>query len=166
MPPSIQLRADIRDNNYLPLADATAEARLLGPGGLADSVALLPDPQTPASTPPNGRRPSRDRTWSKSSPGAASRRSPAMWRPSAARTASLRTSARNRIANSSTAGRPDRRPLLLHGSASDLIDEIDFSEAGLSVRETHDLWDMPLAFLLLAALKAAEWLLRRRWGAV
>ncbi|HYM13126.1 MAG TPA: hypothetical protein VEU62_20465 [Bryobacterales bacterium] len=47
-----------------------------------------------------------------------------------------------------------------------LPSEISFSEAGLTTRETKDLWDLPAVFLLLLALKAAEWLLRRKWGAV
>jgi hypothetical protein len=29
-----------------------------------------------------------------------------------------------------------------------------------------DLWNMPAIFLLLVVLRAAEWLLRRRWGVV
>jgi uncharacterized membrane protein len=47
-----------------------------------------------------------------------------------------------------------------------LPEEIRFSEAGISARETLDLWDIPAMFLLLAGLKAAEWLLRRRWGTI
>ena len=47
-----------------------------------------------------------------------------------------------------------------------LPEEIRFSEAGLTARETLDLWDMPLIFLLLLGLKSAEWLLRRRWGVI
>jgi len=30
-------------------------------------------------------------------------------------------------------------------------------------RQTLDLWNMPLVFLLLVLLKGSEWLLRRRW---
>jgi hypothetical protein len=30
-------------------------------------------------------------------------------------------------------------------------------------RQTLDLWNMPLALLLLALLKLSEWLLRRLW---
>jgi uncharacterized membrane protein len=45
-----------------------------------------------------------------------------------------------------------------------LPQEIRFSEAGITARETLDLWDMPFFFLLLLGLKAAEWLLRRKWG--
>ena len=47
-----------------------------------------------------------------------------------------------------------------------LQDEISYSEAGITTREIHDLWDMPIVFLLLILLRAAEWLLRRKWGAV
>jgi len=51
-------------------------------------------------------------------------------------------------------------------AAGQLADEISFSEAGITVRETHDLWNMPVFFLLVVLLKTAEWLLRRRWGVV
>ena len=51
-------------------------------------------------------------------------------------------------------------------SVSGLAQEIRFSEAGIRAREVLDLWDMPLFFFLLIALKASEWLLRRRWGVV
>ena len=44
--------------------------------------------------------------------------------------------------------------------------EIRFSEAGITAREVLDLWDMPALFLLLLALRAAEWLLRRKAGVV
>ena len=49
---------------------------------------------------------------------------------------------------------------------SGLPDEIRFSEAGITSREIMDLWDMPALFILLLSLRAAEWLLRRRWGLV
>jgi uncharacterized membrane protein len=44
--------------------------------------------------------------------------------------------------------------------------EISFSEAGITTRETLDLWDMPIVFLLLLSILSTEWLLRRKWGAV
>ena len=49
---------------------------------------------------------------------------------------------------------------------SGLADEIRFSKAGITSREIMDLWDMPAFFILLLALRAAEWLLRRRWGLI
>jgi hypothetical protein len=50
--------------------------------------------------------------------------------------------------------------------ASRIPKEISYSEAGISVRETRDLWDMPFFFLGAILLRTSEWLLRRRWGLV
>jgi muconolactone delta-isomerase len=44
-----------------------------------------------------------------------------------------------------------------------LPEAIRYSRAGMVERQTLDLWNMPLALLLLAALKLSEWLLRRHW---
>ncbi|MCW5962688.1 MAG: VWA domain-containing protein [Bryobacterales bacterium] len=75
-------------------------------------------------------------------------------------------------------GRVQNRPLLQALSqrtggnyytaddASKIASDMTYSEAGLTIRETRDLWPMPVFFLLLLALKSAEWLLRRRWGAL
>jgi hypothetical protein len=48
----------------------------------------------------------------------------------------------------------------------DLPRDISYSEAGISVRNTKELWDLPIVFLLLLGLPVTEWLLRRRWGVV
>ena len=34
------------------------------------------------------------------------------------------------------------------------------------MRETKDLWDLPLVFLTLLLLRFSEWWLRRKWGIV
>ena len=47
-----------------------------------------------------------------------------------------------------------------------LADQISYSEAGITTRETKDLWDMPIVFLLALMLRSMEWLLRRKWGVV
>jgi hypothetical protein len=44
--------------------------------------------------------------------------------------------------------------------------DISYSEAGISVRSTKELWNMPIVFLLLVGLPITEWLLRRKWGVV
>jgi hypothetical protein len=44
-----------------------------------------------------------------------------------------------------------------------LPEAIRYSRAGMVESSTLDLWNAPLGFLLLALLKAGEWLLRRRW---
>ena len=48
----------------------------------------------------------------------------------------------------------------------DLPQNISYSEAGISVRTTNELWNMPIVFLLLLGLSVGEWLLRRKWGIV
>jgi uncharacterized membrane protein len=50
--------------------------------------------------------------------------------------------------------------------AKKLSDEISYSEAGITTRETRDLWDMPIVFLLALMIRATEWMLRRKWGVV
>jgi hypothetical protein len=41
---------------------------------------------------------------------------------------------------------------------------IPYSKAGIVERQTLDLWNLPIVFLTLLALKLGEWLLRLRWG--
>jgi uncharacterized membrane protein len=47
---------------------------------------------------------------------------------------------------------------------SRLADDAMFTESGVTVRESKDLWDMPLVFILLATLLGAEWAYRRWRG--
>ena len=51
-------------------------------------------------------------------------------------------------------------------TASKLPNEIAYSDAGITIRETKDLWNMPVIFLLAAIIMTTEWLLRRRWGVI
>jgi uncharacterized membrane protein len=41
---------------------------------------------------------------------------------------------------------------------------IPYSKSGIVERQVLDLWNLPIVFLILLALKLAEWLLRLRWG--
>ena len=45
-----------------------------------------------------------------------------------------------------------------------LADDAVFTDAGVTVREAKDLWDMPVVFLTLALLLGAEWGYRRWRG--
>jgi uncharacterized membrane protein len=47
---------------------------------------------------------------------------------------------------------------------SKLPEAVSFSEAGSVERQVLDLWNIPLAFMLLLLLKSAEWLVRLYWG--
>ncbi len=48
--------------------------------------------------------------------------------------------------------------------AARLADDVQYTEAGVVVRESRDLWDMPAVFLLLALFLGAEWIWRRWSG--
>lgn len=50
--------------------------------------------------------------------------------------------------------------------AGNLPEEIGYVRSEAAVTEVLDLWNMPINFLLLAALLSVEWILRRRWGLV
>jgi hypothetical protein len=49
---------------------------------------------------------------------------------------------------------------------NDLPRDISYSDAGISIRSTKELWDMPIVFLVILGLPLVEWLLRRKWGIV
>jgi len=48
--------------------------------------------------------------------------------------------------------------------ASRLAEDVVFTESGVTVRESRDLWDMPIVFFLLVGLLGAEWSYRRWRG--
>jgi hypothetical protein len=48
--------------------------------------------------------------------------------------------------------------------AARLTDDVEFTESGVTVRESRDLWDMPAVFLLLVLLLGTEWGYRRWRG--
>jgi len=48
----------------------------------------------------------------------------------------------------------------------ELPEAISYSTAGITEQNIRYLWDAPIIFILLILLKAAEWLLRRRWRTI
>ncbi|MBX7118596.1 MAG: hypothetical protein K1X31_06315 [Gemmatimonadaceae bacterium] len=48
--------------------------------------------------------------------------------------------------------------------AGRLVEDVQYTDSGVAVRDALDLWDMPVVFLALAVLLAAEWGLRRGRG--
>jgi hypothetical protein len=48
--------------------------------------------------------------------------------------------------------------------AARLADDVNYTESGVTQRDAHDLWDMPIVFFLLVTLLGAEWFYRRRRG--
>lgn len=163
----IVLQASVRDMNYLPSADATVEAHILGPGGAAASVPLRPVAGVPGSY---------TGEWRADAPGAYLTETIAKqgetelgrdvltFRREDGVAENFRTEQNRelleRIAQQ-TGGRYYKP-----SDTGSLPREIEYSDAGISAKELRGIWNAPAAFLLFAGLKAAEWFLRRKWGAV
>jgi hypothetical protein len=48
--------------------------------------------------------------------------------------------------------------------AAQLAEDVNYTESGVTQKDAHDLWDMPIVFLLLVTLLGTEWWYRRRRG--
>lgn len=163
----VRLEAVVRDRTYLPAADARVEARLMGPAGLSDAIELAPDPLEPGTY---------RAEWRAEKPGAYLAEIVAF---RGAEEAGRDTVAFRREDGVAENFRAEQNRELLEKLAEQtggayyrpeqarrLLDEIVYSEAGITVQETKQLWNLPAVFLALLALKSAEWFLRRRWGVV
>jgi uncharacterized membrane protein len=163
----VPLRVEVRDKQYKPVTNAKVQARFMGPDGASATVELTP--QLLEEGVYNGE-------WTAEKPGSyvadiiAGReqeeigRDVLTFRREDGVAESFHTSQNRELLEklSDETGGRYYKP----GEASKLANEISYSEAGISTRETRDLWDMPAIFLLALGLLACEWLLRRRWGVV
>jgi hypothetical protein len=163
----VPLRAEIRDKNYIPVADARVEAHVMGPDGLAENIELTPDPVTVGLYTAD---------WGAVKPGSyvvetvARRGDQEVGRD-------LMTF-RREDGVAENFGAHQNRELLEKLAQSTggrywkpselgkLATDISYSDAGISIRETRDLWDAPFFFMLALLLRSGEWLLRRKWGVV
>jgi hypothetical protein len=158
------LRAEVRDKAYRPVADARVEAHVVTPGGAGSTVELNPLP---------GQQGVYGAEWTAVTAGSyvaeavAYRgeeelgRHAVTFRRENGVAENFHTSQNRELLarlSGETGGRYYRP-----SEAAALAGEISYSEAGIVTRETKELWNMPALFALLAGLRAAEWLLRRRW---
>jgi uncharacterized membrane protein len=162
-----KLTAQVRDVDYLPAADASVEAHIIGPDGLAATVEMTPAPDTPGSF---------QADWNAEEPGSylaeitAQRggqeigRDVVTFERMDGVAENFHTQQNRALLQqlASETGGSYWRPQDL----SKLAGEIPYSEAGITVRDTKPLWNMPAVFLVILLLLFAEWLLRRRWGIV
>ena len=163
----VELRAEVRDKAYLPASDADVQANVIAPDGSSEFVPLRPEPLTQGVY---------SAEWNASKPGSylaevsASRGAQSLGKDV--------VTFRREDGVAENFHREQNKELLSKlaedtggryytaANAAKLAQEISYSEAGISGRETKDLWNMPAILLLLLALRAAEWLLRRQWGLV
>jgi len=163
----VHLRAEVRDTTYLPTSDAQVEARVVGPDGAAQSVELHPDALEQGVYSVD---------WDASRPGSyvteitARRGQQELGRDvvtfrredGVAENFHLEQNRDLLEKLSSQTGGRYYRP----NEVSKLGEDIAYSDAGITVRETRDLWDMPIVFFFALLLCCTEWLLRRKWGVV
>ncbi len=169
---NVKLRAEVRNANYLPAADAEVKARIVGPDGSAETVSLRPDPLEEGGY---------SAEWSAAKPGsyiAEISATRAGSKPGDEVLGSDVVTFRREDGVAENFHHEQNRELLQRlaeetgghyyqpQDAERLADSIAYSEAGITGRETKDLWDMPIVFFGAILLRAAEWLLRRNWGAV
>ena len=162
---TLGIAVDVRNEEFVPQANATVEATLLGPGGTASTIALRPEGTTPGRFVAAQRmdvegihRLRVEATLATARLGAADQ-----WISVGGVTrefADPRLNERvlSRLAEG-TGGRYARA-----GDASSLVDAIQALSPRTAQPEWQDLWHHPLVILLMAALLSAEWMLRRRWG--
>lgn len=163
----IEFRADVRDKAYNPMNAATVEARILGPAGSAAMLPLTPDSNQAGIFTAKWDAPKRGsyvvEVLAKNGKEEMGRDVFTFMREDG-------------VAENFHA---EQNKQLLEGlsrqtggnyytpeTAKSLPDDIAYSEAGITTRESKDLWNMPALFIALLGVKAAEWMLRRRWGAV
>lgn len=162
----VKLMADVRDKTFLPAGDAVVQANILGEG-VTETVEMRPEPFEQGKFAAEWEAPKagsfvveviarrgeqelgRDKFTLLREDGVAENFGVEQNRPLLERL-SAQTGGRYY--------RPD--------NAKQLGEDIKYSEAGITVRETRDLWDMPALFVLFLGICAAEWLLRRSWGVI
>jgi len=163
----VRLSVDVRDKNYSPMGDAKVEAHILGPQGAAALAEMTPDPNTLGVFTAD---------WTADNPGTYTVEVTAK---QGDEDIGRDTLAFERIDGVAENFHTEQNRELLEKLSSQtggrywrpqelprLADEIPYSEAGITVREPKDLWNMPAIFLLILLLRSSEWLLRRKWGAV
>lgn len=163
----VPIRVEVRDKEFRPANNAKVQARFMGPEGVSATVELAPQPLEEGIY---------TGEWNAEKPGSyvveilAGREQQTLgndvltFRREDGVAESFRTSQNRELLEKlaqQTGGRYYRP-----AEASKLANEISYSEAGITARETRDLWDLPIVFLLALAIRSSEWLLRRKWGVV
>jgi uncharacterized membrane protein len=170
---AVTITADVRDQNYNPAPDAKVEAHILGPSGVSALVEMAPVPDSPGQF---------QAAWSAPKTGAYLTEVTAQ--RTDRETGKVKELGRDVLTFQRMDGvaenfHTEQNRELLERLASQtggqywkpadlgkLAGSIPFSEAGVTVRETKDLWNLPLVFLVLVLLRFSEWWLRRKWGIV
>ena len=166
----VQLTAQVSDLTFQPAVDAHVTAHIVGPGGLDALVELLPSPSTPGNY---------QAEWTAEKPGSYLAEVVAEKAGSHSQELGRDVLTFQREDGVAENFHTEQNRGLLEQLASEtggrywrpselknLPRDISYSEAGISVRATKELWNIPIVFLVLLGLPITEWLLRRKWGFV
>ena len=163
----VPIRVEVRDKEYKPLSTARVQARFLAPDGSSATLELSPRPLEEGVY---------TGEWTAEKPGSYVVEMLAGEEQQEVGRDVLAFRREDGVAENFRTGQ--NRELLqklsdqtggkyyTSADASKLPNEISYSEAGITSRETRDLWDMPVIFLLALGIRASEWTLRRKWGVV
>ncbi|HTC31769.1 MAG TPA: vWA domain-containing protein [Bryobacteraceae bacterium] len=164
---SVTITADVRDREFNPAPDAKVEAHVLGPSGVSALVEMTPVPDNPGQF---------QAAWSAPKTGAYLTEVTAQRGAAELGRDVLTFQRMDGVAeNFHTEQNRDLLERLATQTGGQywkpadlgkLAAAIPYSEAGVTMRETKDLWDLPLVFLVLIILRFSEWWLRRKWGIV
>jgi hypothetical protein len=164
---NVEFRADVRDKAYNPVPAATVEARVIGPGGTAAMLQLTPDANQPGIFTSKWDAPKAGsyvvEVLAKNGKEEMGRDVFTMIRQDGVAESFHAEQNRQLLEGLS---RQTGGNYYTPATAKSLPDDIAYSEAGVTTRESRELWNMPAILIALFGAKATEWLLRRRWGAV
>ena len=163
----VKLRAEVRDKTYLPASDAIVEAHIHGDGVPEQVVNMTPEPLEQGVYGADWTAP---QTGSYIVEVVAKRGTEELGRDTftfrredgIAENFHVEQNRELLEKLSTETGGQYYKP----ADAAKLGKDINYSQAGITVRETRDLWDLPAIFLLFLGIRGAEWLLRRRWGVI
>jgi hypothetical protein len=153
----VPLRVEVRDKSFRPVANATVEAHIVGPGGSAANISLVPAPLEDGAYVAD---------WSADKPGSYMAEIVARQGSQEAGRDVLVFRREDGVAENFhlTQNRELLEKLAEQTGghyypatrASRLPEDISYSEAGITTRETKDLWDMPVVFLAALLLRGTE----------
>ncbi|HUN76828.1 MAG TPA: glutamine amidotransferase [Steroidobacteraceae bacterium] len=163
----LRIAAEVRNKDYSSAADASVTARVIGPGGAPQEIALAPVANEPGRF---------EAQWTVPAQGlyvseiTARRGAEELGRDVVpfervdGIAESFHTEQNRDLLErlaASTGGR-----YWQPGDLGELARSLPYSHSGVSAQRLAELWNMPAGFLLILALRSGEWLLRRRWGLV
>jgi uncharacterized membrane protein len=160
----VHLRAEFRDKTYQPVSNARVLGHVVGPDGLSESIAFTPQPLEEGVYTVDYSAPKVGSYLVEVTNSADTSRDVVMFRREDGVAENFRTTQNKELLqklSEQTGGN--------YYSASDakkLVNEISFSDAGITTHQNLDLWDMPVVLLLALGLRSGEWLFRRKWGVV